>query len=74
MNYETSFLVVVNREQILNCPIRVAIYLLKVNNGNARTMCGICSKVTIKTSELPLCNLSGVCNVEFEQVNVGKLS
>ena len=24
-------------------------YLLKVNNGNTRTMCGICSKLTTKT-------------------------
>ena len=27
------------------------IYLFKVNNGNTRTICGICSKVTIKTPE-----------------------
>ena len=25
------------------------IYLIKVNNGNTRIMCGICSKSTIKT-------------------------
>ena len=30
---------------------QVGIYLLKVNNGNTRTMCKICSKLTIKTSE-----------------------
>ena len=27
------------------------IYLLKVNNRNTRTRCGICSKLTIKTPE-----------------------
>ena len=30
---------------------RVGSYLLKVNNRNARTKCGICSKLTIKTRE-----------------------
>ena len=27
------------------------IYFFKVNNGNTRTMCKICSKLTIKTPE-----------------------
>ena len=27
------------------------IYLLKVNNGNTRKMCEMCSKLTIKTPE-----------------------
>ena len=27
------------------------VYLFKVNNGNARIICGICSKLTIKTLE-----------------------
>ena len=27
------------------------IYMFKVNNGNTRTMCEICSKLTIKTTE-----------------------
>ena len=39
------------------------IYLLKVNNGNTRTMCEICQKLTIKTPErrrlvLPLLTLN----------------
>ena len=29
----------------------VGIYLSKVNNGNTKTMCEICSKLTIKTPE-----------------------
>ena len=28
-----------------------SIYLFKVNNGNTRTMCEICTKLTIKTPE-----------------------
>ena len=31
------------------CFIPAGIYLFKVRNGNTRTMCEICSKVTIKT-------------------------
>ena len=31
--------------------IPAGIYLLKVNNGNTRTRCKICSKLTIKTPE-----------------------
>ena len=29
------------------------IYLFKFNNGSTKTMCEICSKLTIKTRELP---------------------
>ena len=32
-------------------PDQVSIYLLKLNNGNTKTMCKSCSKLTIKTSE-----------------------
>ena len=31
--------------------VPTGIYLLKVNNGNTRTMCEICSKLTMKTPE-----------------------
>ena len=31
------------------------IYLLKVNNGNTRISCEICSKLTIKTPERHYC-------------------
>ena len=41
-------------------------YLLKVNNKNARTMCEICSKLTIKTPERPNWHRSGVFIVNFE--------
>ena len=30
---------------------QVGCYLFKVNNGNTRTMCEICSKLSIKTPE-----------------------
>ena len=33
---------------------RAGIYLLKINNGNTRTMCEICSKLTIKITERSL--------------------
>ena len=39
------------------------IYMFKVNNGNTRTMCEICSKLTIKTPER-----SDVFIVNFEQI------
>ena len=32
-------------------PNPAGIYLFKINNGNTRTMCEICSKATIKTPE-----------------------
>ena len=50
------------------------IYLFEVNNGNTRTMCEICSKLTIKTREgshWNYTNCSGVFIVNFEQVNAG---
>ena len=31
--------------------LATGIYLFKVNNGNTRSMCGICLKITIQTSE-----------------------
>ena len=42
------------------------IYLLKVNNGNTKKRCEICSKLTIKT----LTPFSNVSIIDFEQVNV----
>ena len=47
--------------------IPAGIYLFKVNNRNTRTMCGIYSKLTIKTTDFAHC--SGVSIVDFEQVN-----
>ena len=61
----------------------VGIYLFNVNNGNTKTMCEICSNLTIKTPERPSMTslwclyyqlwtdftyCSGVCIVDFEQV------
>ena len=47
------------------------IYLFKINNRNSRTMCEICSKLTIKTPDdvIDFTNCSAVSTVEFEQVN-----
>ena len=78
-----------NKEQVefefLNCS-QDGIYLFKVNNGNTRTMCEICSKLTIKTPErrhrhrfwclycelwTDITHCSCVFIVDFEQVNAG---
>ena len=48
----------------------VPIFMFKVNNRNTRERCDLCSKVTIKTSELRQWRPS-VYNVDFEQVNIG---
>ena len=42
------------------------IYLLKVNKRNTRTMCKVCSKLTIKTLEQRQWRRSGVFIVNFE--------
>ena len=44
----------------------VGIYLLKVNNGNTRKRCEICSKLTTTTPEQRHCRRSGVFIVNFE--------
>ena len=45
------------------------IYLFEVNNGNTRTMCEICSKLTIKTPEQYQWSRYGVFIVNFEQIS-----
>ena len=45
----------------------VGIYLFKVNDENIRTMCDICSKLTIKTPEQSQWCHSGVFVVHFEK-------
>ena len=45
------------------------IYLLKVNNRNARTRCEICSKLTIMTPERRHWRRSGVFIVNFEHIS-----
>ena len=65
-----------------NCPVfwsagtnkwKMCICILtqKVNNGNTKTMCEICSKLTIKAPERPQWRCSGVFIVNFEQLNAG---
>ena len=45
------------------------IYLLKVNNGNIRTTCKICSKLTIKTPERLRCRGSGIFFLNLEKIS-----
>ena len=44
------------------------IYLLKVSNGNPRTMYEIFSNLTIETPELRHCRRSDVFIVNFEEI------
>ena len=44
------------------------IYLFKVKNRNSRTICEICSKLTIKTPERHQWRHSGVFLVNFEHI------
>ena len=48
----------------------VTIFMFKVNNRNTRERCDLCSKLTIKTSELRQWRPT-VSTVDFEQVNIG---
>ena len=52
-----------------NRPFPVGIYLLKVNNRNARARCKMCSKLTIKTPERRQWRRSGVFIVNFEYIS-----
>ena len=45
------------------------IYLFKVDSRNTRTMCEVCSKLTIKTPERRHWRRSGVFIVNFEQIS-----
>ena len=45
------------------------IFLFKVNNANIRTICEVCSQLTIKTSERRHWRLSGVYIFNFEQIS-----
>ena len=54
----------------INWPINPAgIYLFKVNNGNTRTRCEICSELTIKTPERRHWRCFGVFIVNFGQIS-----
>ena len=48
--------------------ILAGIYFFKVNNGNARTMCEVCSKLSKKTPQRER-RRSGVFIVNFEQIS-----
>ena len=48
-----------------SCP--ASIYLFKVDNGNIRTMCEICLKLTVKTPERRQWCHSGVFIVDFNR-------
>ena len=48
----------------LNLP--TSVYLFKNNNGRTRAMCGICSKMEIKTLER---RLSGVVIANFKEIS-----
>ena len=45
--------------------------IVQVNNGNTRTMCEVCSKLTIKTPEHSQFSHSDVFIINFEQMNSG---
>ena len=47
----------------------VGIYLLKVNNGNTRKRCEICSKLTIKIPERRKWHRSVIFIVNFEHIS-----
>ena len=48
---------------------QAGIYLFKANNRNTRTMCEICSKLTIKSPERRHLRSSGVFIVNFAQIS-----
>ena len=51
----------------MHCPANI--YLFKVNNGNTRTKCEICSKLTIKTLGQRKRHRCGVFIIDFEQIS-----
>ena len=55
--------------QMLNNISAADIYFFKVSNVNTRTMCKICSKLTIKTLEWRHWRRSGIFIVIFEQIS-----
>ena len=55
------------RQYASKCP--AGNYMFKVNNGNTRTRCEICSKLTIKTPERRQWRRSGVFIVNFEHIS-----
>ena len=58
------------RKILTNSLIPAGIYFFKINNGNTRTLCEICSKLTIKTPKQRYWGRSVAFLVNFEQ-NLG---
>ena len=56
-------------DPVLTWSIPANIYLFKVNHRNARKMCEIWSKLTIKTPEWRHWRRSGVFNVNFKHIS-----
>ena len=52
------------------CKDPVGIYMFKVNNGNTKTRCEVCSDLTIKTPERRYWRRSGVFIVNFEHISL----
>ena len=64
-----QFTPVWNTDNLPNITTTTGIYLFKVNNGHTRTMCQICSELTIKKRERRQWRRSGVFNVNYEQIS-----
>ena len=72
-----------NAKALPSRQIPAGIYIFKVNDGNARTICKICSKLAIKTPEqrqlrrssvfivnwIDFTHCSGVCDIDVEQLD-----
>ena len=48
---------------------QIGIHMFKINNGNTRAMCEICSKLRVKTPDWRQWHRSGVSIGSFEQVS-----
>ena len=62
-----KLMLLILKQYLLSIP--AGIYLLKVNNKNIRTMCEICSKLTIKIPERHHWGRSGIFIVNFEHIS-----
>ena len=51
-----------------------AIYFFKVNNGNIKIMCEICSKSTTKIAERGHCRRSSIFALNCEQISIVDLN
>ena len=65
--YHTDYLFCLSKRKIKNYP--AGIHLLKVNNGNRRTMCENCFRITIKAPERRYWCRSSIVIVNFKQIS-----